>query len=439
MTTRGTKGFVAVLVVLAIGVAGCSSDGGDDTPSAGATTTAVDGTDGSVPEPTGVEDTLHDDGGPAEPSRAVLRRYASYTSKSYDDASHWVCRPDMDDICDGDLDTTVIEADGTTSVERFEADPDAPVDCFYVYPTISRDETPFSDWEASPEEEGFVTLQQAARLGSVCRVFAPVYRQATLASLTSRLSGSTLEGPEADPFADVLDAFRTYMAKDNGGRGVVLIGHSQGSSMLNQLIETEVDPNEDVRTTLVGAYLAGSAVAVPEGKTVGGDFSEVPLCTAAEPAGCVTTWATFRATAPPPANSYFGRVRDAEGGQVAGCVNPAAVGGEAELHAYFPADASASILSSLGNGEQKAWLTGDAAEAIETPFVSLPGLVTGECTSTDGFNYLSATVHGDPADPRADDISGDITPEWGLHLIDVSLVMGDIVDRVREQTEAHGR
>jgi hypothetical protein len=264
-----------------------------------------------------------------------------------------------------------------------------------------------------------------------------VYRQMTLSGLTSRMAGEQSGQAEGDPFADVLDAFRTYMANDNDGRGVVLIGHSQGSSLLNKIIKTEIDPNDDVREKLVGAYLAGSSVTVPEGEVVGGDYANTPLCTAEDEVGCVTTWASFRATAPPPEDSFFGR--SGGGDDVAGCVNPAAPdGGEADLHAYFPADASASILSTLGAGTENAsWLDGPEADVIDTPFVSVPGLITGECVETGGFNYLSVTVHGDPADPRADDISGDLTPQWGLHLVDVNLVMGDIVERVEDQAATY--
>jgi pimeloyl-ACP methyl ester carboxylesterase len=101
-----------------------------------------------------------------------------------------------------------------------------------VYPTISRDETPYSDGEASPEEEGYVVLHQAARLASTCRVFAPIYRQRTLTALLASLGGSDPPGGQGgDPFADVLDAFRTCMAEDNDGRGFVLVGHSQGAGL----------------------------------------------------------------------------------------------------------------------------------------------------------------------------------------------------------------
>jgi hypothetical protein len=52
-------------------------------------------------------------------------------------------------------------------------------------------------------------------------------------------------------------------------------------------------------------------------------------------------------------------------------------------------------------------------------------------------------VHGNPSDPRADDITGDVIrdgqvlQDWGLHLIDVNVAMGNLIDIVREQSKAY--
>ncbi|MCU1369437.1 MAG: hypothetical protein JWO77_631 [Ilumatobacteraceae bacterium] len=410
-----TAGLAAILLALAA----CSSSGSDDAKASSTTKGPGAATTTSV-----------------QPSGDALARYADYESVSYDEPSHWVCRPDQDDICDGDLDATVIEADGTLTVEPFKRASDPPIDCFYVYPTISRDKGAYSDWEASPDEEGYVTLNQAARLQSQCRLFAPVYRQGTLGGLASRIGGEDVT-EKGDPYGDVLDAFRTYMAEDNHGRGVVLIGHSQGTGMLHQLIDEEIDPNADVRAQLVGAYLAGGSVGVPEGEAVGGDYANIPVCTKDGEAGCIVTWSTFRSTAPPPKDSFFGR--PGADGKVSACVNPAAIGGgTGDLEPYMPANSDASILSSLGTTTKgKSWVDPSAGE-ITTPFVSLPGLVTGSCATTDdGTNYLSAEVNPDPAGPRADDIVGDLTPQWGLHLVDVNLVMGNVVADVAAQAETY--
>ena len=82
---------------------------------------------------------------------------------------------------------------------------------------------------------------------------------------------------------------------------------------------------------------------------------------------------------------------------------------------------------------------------IDTPFVSVPGLLTAQCVANEKGSYLEVTVHGDPADPRTDDIAGDVlangqvNASWGLHLIDVNLAMGNLVDIVREQGKAFAR
>jgi hypothetical protein len=361
--------------------------------------------------------------------RPVPARYAGYRSGIYTDPVHWVCRPDADDVCDHELDATVVAADGTLTPEPFRPATDPPVDCFYVYPTISRDPTPNSDLTASPTEEGAAARSQVARLATHCRVFAPTYRQVTLAALTSAMGGAPMAGVNAGQgFADVLEAWKHYMANDNGGRGVVLVGHSQGAGVISQLIRTEIDPDADVRDQLVAAYIAGSALKA------GGDFANVPLCGRPDQVGCALSWASFRSTSPPPSGSRFGRVRGSQ--EPAACVSPAALtGGRAMAKPYFGRNPGASIIA-VGGDAASSWV--DPAEGtVATPFVSTPGLVEVECVQRDGFGYLEVTVHGDPADPRTNDIGGDLTPDWGLHLIDIGLVMGDMVDLVGRQAAAY--
>ena len=78
-----------------------------------------------------------------------------------------------------------------------------------------------------------------------------------------------------------------------------------------------------------------------------------------------------------------------------------------------------------------------------TPFVTVPGLISGKCVSKDGFNYLEAHVNADPADPRTDTINGDVqvgtvvAKDWGLHLIDANIAMGNLVDIVGQQAKAY--
>ena len=350
------------------------------------------------------------------------------------DAS-WLCRPGKKDACAVDLNTTIVKADGSFAREDWKGDPNAPIDCFYVYPTVSTDPTPFSDMNADPAELN-VVRQQFARFGSACRQYAPLYRQVTLAGLRTAIAGggggaALSNGPQYD---DVRDAWRSYLEHDNRGRGVVLIGHSQGSFILTELIRREID-GKPIQSRLVSAILLGATLSVPQGKDVGGSFQHLPLCRKPSQVNCLVTYVSFRATSPPPANTRFGKVT--EPGMVAACTNPAALGGgSAALHAYLDASGR-SIVSAT---PAIPWVVPE--RPIDTPWVSVPGLLTAQCTSNEHASYLEITVHGDPADPRTDNIRGDlgvgnqILTDWGLHLIDVNLGMGNLVDIVRNQSRA---
>lgn len=350
----------------------------------------------------------------------------------YAQDSAWLCRPGRADACAADQDATIINADGTRRVEKFAAAADPKFDCFYVYPTVSLDQTPNSDLNAGPEEK-VVAAFQAARFTKNCRVFAPLYRQVTLPALRAILSGQPVAADRALAFADVKAAWENYLARDNKGRGVVLIGHSQGSLMLSQLLKEEID-GKPVQKLMISAMLLGSNVAVPEGKDVGGDLKTIPLCRSASQTGCLISYVSFRSDSPPPENSRFGVVP--QPGMVAACTNPAALaGGKAVSDNYLGARGAG-----LGSAPQAPW-TKDGAPVM-TPFVKAPGLLSTECTASGKFHYLSVNVNADPADPRTDTVTGDVNvggvilKDWGLHLIDMPVAMGNLVDLSSSQATA---
>jgi hypothetical protein len=356
----------------------------------------------------------------------------------YSNAATWLCRPGAQDACAVDLSTTVVTAEGALRREEFKANPNPAIDCFYVYPTVSLDPGGNSDMTAGPEERNVIRAQ-FARFASVCRTYAPLYRQFTLTALRAGTAGKPIAADRALGYNDVVDAWNYYLKHHNDGRGVVLIGHSQGAGVLTQLIRSEIE-GKPVQSQIVSALLLGSNVAVPKGKDVGGTFKSMPLCRSAEQIGCVITYVTFRSTIPPPADSRFGRVQG--DGMEAACTNPAALaGGRAPLRAHL--SAGASSLSNPTSTQSIQWVT--PAEAVNTPFVSVPGLLTAQCVANAQGSYLEVTVNGDPHDPRADDIPGDVitngkvVPSWGLHLIDVHIAIGDLVDIVGKQATAFGR
>jgi hypothetical protein len=358
---------------------------------------------------------------------APARAQAPAPTPDYADGSAWLCRPGRQDACAIDLTATVVSADGTMSRETWSADPAAPIDCFYVYPTVSTDPTPNSDMTPDAAELR-VVAQQFARFASVCRPYAPSYRQVTLAGLRTRLAGGGTAGlDEGIGYEDVRNAFTHYLENDNAGRGFVLIGHSQGSFVLTELIRQEID-GRPVQDRMVSALLLGASVTVANGQDIGGSFRTVPLCRSAQQTGCVIAYSAFRSTAPPPANTLFGRAP--EPSLSVACTNPASLGGgSAELYAYLSAGGTI-----IGGRQGAPWVA--PGPAVETPYVSVPGLLSGECKTNENAAYLEITVHGDPVDARVDDIGGDLTPQWGLHLVDVNLSLGNLVALVREQTAA---
>jgi hypothetical protein len=325
---------------------------------------------------------------PAVPEQANIAAAPPPARNDYSKPVTWLCRPGRQDFCVTDLSNTIITANGKLSRENWTADPNPPIDCFYVYPTVSTYPAGNSDMVPGPEEKRVVQVQ-FARFASVCRLYAPMYRQLTLTALRAAATGNPIPADRALAYNDVLDAWNYYLEHDNQGRGVILIGHSQGSGVLMHLIKDEID-GKPIQSRIVSAMLIGMNVPVPQGKDVGGAFEKMPLCRSATQTGCVISYVSFRSNVPPPANSRFGRVQGE--GMVAACTNPAALaGGSGELHAYL--NARGGIVE-LGLGEPKPWVT--PPQPIDTPYVSVPGMLTAQCVSDKNGSYLAVTVHGDP-------------------------------------------
>lgn len=407
---------VLLLFSLALLLGACSGDDGDDVASddAAPETTASPGDDATTT-------TTGDDAGTSTTQAAEEPDGDPYLSELYSDAAYWVCRPDIDaNPCETDLDVTVLNEDGSTEVVAHEVAERATFDCFYVYPTVNLSAAGVADFDGEYGIETSITRTQAGRFSSVCDLYAPLYRQSTFGT-----------GPDVDTapireqaYQDVLDSFRHYLAQDNGGRPFVLMGHSQGSSHLNRLIQEEIDGDEALRAQMVSALLIGSGVTVPaDGDDVGGDFQNVPACRADEQTGCVVTYASYRADDPPAATDSFGRPRDdAEG--VSLCTSPAALSGGSSV---------LQMIEPTGNEP----LTQFGAQ-IDTPFVALPDFVSGECITQDGATFFAITISAGDG-PRTDDVNSDTSIPWGLHPIDYNLALGDLIDLVATQAASVSR
>ncbi len=344
-------------------------------------------------------------------------------------ATVWLCRPGLaNNPCLSSMTTTAIDAHGRRTGQHARPAGHPPVDCFYVYPTVSSQSTTNANLVVGPEER-YVAQLQASRFSSVCRVYAPMYRQLTLHAILT--PGGITPAGAATAYASVLSALQDYLAHDNHGRGIVFIGHSQGSSMLIPLLAREVDSKPAVRKRLVSALLLGGNVTVRRGHATGGDFSHIPACHAATQVGCVVAYSSFEGT--PPANSLFGRVGSginpfAHRGQDLQvlCVNPAALtGGRGALLPYF-------LSSSVGGMKAR----GPALTAPRTPWVSFPGEYTARCRTTGGASWLDISPDAAASDHRPV-VTPSLGPRWGLHRDDVNLALGNLVGLARTEATAY--
>jgi Protein of unknown function (DUF3089) len=342
--------------------------------------------------------------------------------------SSWLCLPGRTDVCSTPLPTTALNANGYGSTGLSTVAKDPPIDCFYVYPTVSNDPGLNSDLNVS--EEKHAAEAQFARFASVCRPFVPIYRQMTLTAVAAYAAGADISTNAAIAYADVVNAWRNYLATRNNGRPFVLIGHSQGSLMLQQLIVREIETNPAVAARMKLAIIPGFNVLVPQGKLVGGTFKKTPLCSSKGETGCVIAWSSFREKNVPPDGAMFG-VAD-KPGMTVGCVNPARPGS----HDWVPLDSYWYARSSYPVPGGPIQWSSDGAPP--TPYLRTEGLVSAKCVNDGPRGYLWIRTNHDPGDKRTDRIGGEVAvlgmflPGWGMHLADLAIAQGDLARDLSE-------
>ncbi len=345
----------------------------------------------------------------------------------YGKERNWLCLPGQADVCSKPLATTTVTPNGYGSTGPSIVAVNPPVDCFYVYPTISGDAGMNSDLSAS--EEIGAAASQFARFSGVCRTFAPIYRQMTLGAIAAAAIGANMRQPGDIAYRDVANAWRSYLRNHNRGRPFVLIGHSQGSLMLQELISREIE-GKPVARQMLRAIIPGYNVYVPQGARVGGTFKSTPLCGSAAETGCVMSWVSFRERNAPPEGAMFGSA--AAPGMTVGCTNPATPGatGWERLDSYWSARSGLSV-----PGGPIRW---SSEGPPPTPWLRTEGLVSARCVNDGRSGYLSVRTNADPRDRRTDRIGGEVAvlgmflPGWGMHLADMAIAHGDLVRQVEE-------
>jgi hypothetical protein len=349
----------------------------------------------------------------------------------------WLCKPwDRPNPCRGGLDTTFYSTSGEARAESPSNARRPRIDCFYVYPTVSQEMGPNSDREPD-EQEVAIAEYQAARFSQRCRVFAPMYRQLTLSSIAAPPPDEEFRAAGRRAYRDVRDAFLDYLRNHNRGRGFVLIGHSQGSYMLTELIRRQIDRAPRVRRRLVSALLLGGNVTVKKGKRAGGSFRNVPTCRRASQTGCVIGFSTY--SEPPPDNTRFGRpgsrVAEVFGfpsgpGLEVVCTNPASLRNRrAPLETLLRSEPYPGVL-----GVFLIQMYGGPPPSAPTPWLQPQDHYTGRCVhSNEAHVLMLRPIAG------ARKMNGAPDDTWGQHLADVNIGLGDLIDVVRSQTRTHLR
>ena len=341
---------------------------------------------------------------------------------------NWLCLPGRTDTCSTPLATTALNPNGYGSTGQSTVAKDPPLDCFYVYPTVSRDQGLNSDLNVA--EEKAAAEVQFARFAGVCRTFAPIYRQMTLGAVAAYSAGANIDDAGKLAYSDVAAAWRNYLATKNGGRPFVLIGHSQGSLMLQQLIAQEIETNPAVAERMKLAILPGFNLLVPQGKLVGGTFKKTPLCSRAGQTGCVISWTSFREKNAPLSGAIFGYADPP--GMTVGCVNPARPGATdwVKLDSYWFSRSTLPV-----PGGPIRW---SSEGQPSTPYVRTEGLVSARCVNQGPRGYLSIRTNHAPGEKWTDHVGGEVAvlglflPGWGMHLADMAEAQGDLVRQVAD-------
>ncbi|MBV9842061.1 MAG: DUF3089 domain-containing protein [Sphingomonadaceae bacterium] len=192
-------------------------------------------------------------------------------------AASWWARPDLAND----------PARWTPPGEQPGASP--PAALFFVAPTayLSRAHwnMPLGDRDADRRAKLFVS-GEASAFNNVAAVWAPRYRQATVATFLAE----SRDGEAALDFAygDVARAFEAFVAAQPADRPIILAGHSQGSLHLLRLLRERV-AGTPLAKRIVAAYLVGWPVSLEADLPAIG----LPACTSAGEPGCILSWQSF--------------------------------------------------------------------------------------------------------------------------------------------------
>ena len=187
------------------------------------------------------------------------------------------------------------------------------VDLFYVLPTIYSDKNNaymrWHDDKRLQKKALMIATQHTDIFSGYSRVFAPYYRQGEFRRVIKEIN-MPLEKQTfiRTGIEDVRNAFRYYMKHLNNGRPFILLGFSQGSVALLEVMKTEF-ADRNINAKLVAAYLIGYP-NMPK------TFPQYPYLRTAQGADDTGVIITYNSQAPGRVKSHFTGKGDVY------CINP---------------------------------------------------------------------------------------------------------------------
>jgi hypothetical protein len=138
------------------------------------------------------------------------------------------------------------------------------------------------------------------------------------------------------------------------------------------------------RKLIISAIIPGTPVGPHS-------FTSFSRCRSATQTGCIVNWDAYWSNQPPGSASVFGHVLF--GTQPAQCVNPVNLGG-----------GRAPLLSIFSAADTHAFNDPSRDSSIRTPWIELPGIVSGQCVVEDGYGFFAVTSNTQPTDNRVQDL-----------------------------------
>ncbi len=205
--------------------------------------------------------------------------------------SMWIARPSkMENNPSLWMPRLAETADRQQPARFADADAKGNAAIFYVHPTSLTSRAhwnaTFDDAEANALAATFAR-GQASVFSGVGDVWAPHYRQAALGAFLTR-DTATANNALTAAYADVVVAWRQFLADVGPDRPIILAGHSQGALHLTRLLRFEI-AGKPVAQRIAAAYIVGWPVSVAHDLPLMG----LPACARAEDAGCILAWQSF--------------------------------------------------------------------------------------------------------------------------------------------------